>query len=103
VIKAVAADVQKLMAALPQNSFRFAEDGRFTILLSMPFGKDILGELRARLRDVNYLRTFTTTLQRRQMRLGSSPLQRVQFEYGPSSHAAAVSFSSEKEFTIECS
>ncbi|KAF1946732.1 MED14-domain-containing protein [Clathrospora elynae] len=101
--KAVVADMQKLMAASPQSSFRFSADGRFRILLSTPFGKDILGELRARLRDVNRLRSFATTLQKRHMRLGSSSLQRVQFEYGPSPYAAAVHFSSEKEFTIELS
>ncbi|KAH7378814.1 mediator complex subunit MED14-domain-containing protein [Pyrenochaeta sp. MPI-SDFR-AT-0127] len=102
-VKAVAADMHKLMAASPQSSFSFSEDGRFRILLSTPFGQDILGELRARLRDVNRLRSFATTLQKRQMRLGSSSLQRVQFQYGPSPHTAAVNFSTEKEITVELS
>jgi mediator of RNA polymerase II transcription subunit 14 len=102
-IKSVAADMQRLMAASPQKGFKFAEDGNFRILLSTPFGKDILGELRARLRDVNRLRSFVTTLQKRQMRLGSSSLQRVQFQYGPSPHIAAVNFSAEKEVVIEMS
>ena len=102
-VKAAAADMQKLMAASPQSSFSFSEDGRFRILLSTPFGQDILGELRARLRDVNRLRSFATTLQKRQMRLGSSSLQRVQFDYGPSPHTAAVNFSAEKEISIELS
>lgn len=102
-VKAVAADMHKLMAASPQSSFSFSEDGRFRILLSTPFGQDILGELRARLRDVNRLRSFATTLQKRQMRLGSSSLQRVQFQYGPSPHTAAVNFSTEKEISVELS
>ena len=62
-VKSVAADMHKLMAASPQNAFKFADDGNFRILLSTPFGHDILGELRARLRDVNRLRSFATTLQ----------------------------------------
>ncbi|OAL46066.1 MED14-domain-containing protein [Pyrenochaeta sp. DS3sAY3a] len=102
-VKSVAADMHKLMAASPQSNFSFSEDGRFRILLSTPFGEDILSELRARLRDVNRLRTFARTLQKRQMRLGSSSLQRVQFAYGPSPSIAAVNFSSEKEITLELS
>lgn len=102
-VKDVAADMHKLMAASPQKSFKFSEDGNFKILLSTPFGEDILDELRARLRDVNRLRSFATTLQKRKMRLGSSSLQRVQFQYGPSPNVAAVNFSSEKEVTIELS
>ncbi|CAO2656307.1 Nn.00g051100.m01.CDS01 [Neocucurbitaria sp. VM-36] len=102
-VKAAAADMRKLMAASPQSNFSFSEDGRFRILLSTPFGQDILGELRARLRDVNRLRSFATTLQKRQMRLASSSLQRVQFEYGPSPHTAAVNFSTEKEIAVELS
>jgi mediator of RNA polymerase II transcription subunit 14 len=102
-VKTAAADMQRLMAAAPQKGFKFAEDGNFRILLSTPFGQDILGELRARLRDVNRLRSFVTTLQKRQMRLGSSSLQRVQFQYGPSPHIAAVNFSAEKEVVIEMS
>ncbi|KAF1920525.1 mediator complex subunit MED14-domain-containing protein [Ampelomyces quisqualis] len=100
-VKSVAADMQKLMAASPQKGFKFSEDGSFKILLSTSFGHDILGELRARLRDVNRLRSFATTLQKRQMRLGSSSLQRVQFQYGPSTHVAAVKFSAEKNIVIE--
>jgi mediator of RNA polymerase II transcription subunit 14 len=100
-VKAVAADMQKLMAASPQTGFKFAEDGSFRILLSTPFGQDILGELRARLRDVNRLRSFASTLQKRQMRLNSSSLQRVQFQYGIAPHIAAVKFGSEKEVVIE--
>lgn len=100
-VKTAAADMQKLMAASPQTSFKFTPDGNFRILLATPFGSDILGELRARLRDVNRLRSFATTLQKRQMRLTSSSLQKVQFQYGPSPHTAAVSFASEKEIAIE--
>jgi mediator of RNA polymerase II transcription subunit 14 len=99
--KSVAADMQKLMAASPQKGFRSSEDGNFRILLSTPFGQDILGELRGRMRDVNRLRSFAGTLQKRQMRLCSSSLQRVQFEYGPSRHVAAVDFAAEKEIVIE--
>ncbi|USP73203.1 uncharacterized protein yc1106_00477 [Curvularia clavata] len=102
-VKSVAADMHKLMAASPQNTFKFSDDGNFRILLSVPFGHDILGELRARLRDVNRLRSFATTLQKRKMRLASSSLQRVQFMYGPSPYTATVNFSSEKEVTIEMS
>ena len=100
-VKSVAADMQKLMAASPQSNFKFTADGSFRILLATPFGSDILGELRARLHDVNRLRSFATTLQKRQMRLMSSSLQKVQFQYGPSPHTAAVSFASENEVTIE--
>ncbi|KAF3049950.1 mediator complex subunit [Didymella keratinophila] len=100
-VKSAAADMQKLMAASPQSSFKFTADGCFKILLSTPFGADILGELRARLRDVNRLRSFTTTLQKRQMRLTSSSLQKVQFQYGPTPHNAAVSFASGNEVAIE--
>ncbi|KAF2851123.1 MED14-domain-containing protein [Plenodomus tracheiphilus IPT5] len=102
-VKSAAADMQKLMAASPPSSFKFSEDGCFRILLSTRFGHDVLGELRARLRDVNRLRSFATTLQKRKMRLGSSSLQRVQFEYGPSPHIAAINFASEKEFSVEIS
>lgn len=102
-VKSVAADMQKLMAASPQRGFKFAEDGSFRILLSVPFGADILGELRAKLRDVNRLRSFAGTLQKRQMRLGSSSLQRVQFQYGPSPHLAAIDFSAENGVAIEMS
>jgi mediator of RNA polymerase II transcription subunit 14 len=101
VVKAAATDMQKLMAASPKNSFKFLEDGTFKILLTTPFGQDILGELRARLRDVDRLRTFATTLQKRSMRLASSSLQKVQFEYGPSPHVAAIDFSSENEVAID--
>ncbi|EFQ91560.1 hypothetical protein CFE70_009184 [Pyrenophora teres f. teres 0-1] len=102
-VKGVAADMHKLMAASPQNTFKFSEDGNFRILLSTPFAQDILGELRSRLRDVNRLRTFAATLQKREMRLGSSSLQRVQFQYGPAPYSATVNFSSEQEFSIELS
>jgi len=100
-VKDVAADMQKLMAASHQNGFKLSEDGHFRILLSVPFGQDILGDLRTKLRAVNRLRTFATTLQKRKMRLGSSSLDRVQFQYGPSPLVAAVNFSSEKEVSIE--
>ena len=95
------ADMQKLMAAAPQNNFKFTADGSFRILLSTPFGSDVLSELRARLCDVNRLRSFAVTLQKRQMRLTSSSLQKVQFRYGPSPYAAAVSFASENEVALE--
>ncbi|KAF2129950.1 MED14-domain-containing protein [Dothidotthia symphoricarpi CBS 119687] len=102
-VKAVAADMQKLMATAQQSNFSFSEDGTFKILLSTPFGTDILGELRARLRDVNRLRSFAATLQRREMKLGSSSLQKVQFQYGILPHVAAVNFASDKEIRIEMS
>lgn len=80
----VAADMKKLMAASPQNNFSFSEDGNFSILLSTSFGEGIVPELRARLRDVDRLRSFATTLQKRKMPLKSSSLQQVQFQYGKS-------------------
>jgi mediator of RNA polymerase II transcription subunit 14 len=104
-VKAVAANMQKLMAASPQKTFKFSGDGTFKILLSIPFGQDVLGELRAQLRDVNRLRAFATTLQKRKMVLRSSSLQRVQFQYGPAQfhNTATVNFSSANEFSIELS
>ncbi|KAL6709492.1 mediator complex subunit [Coniothyrium glycines] len=102
-VMGVAADMQKLMATSQRSNFSFSEDGSFKISLSTPFGHDILGELRARLRDINRLRSFATTLQKRQMRLGRSSLQRVTFQYGPSSSIATVNFGSEKEISLEMS
>jgi mediator of RNA polymerase II transcription subunit 14 len=102
-VKAVAADMQKLMAASPQKTLKFSEDGTFKILLAIPFGQDILGELRAQLRDINRLRAFATTLEKRKMQIRSSSLQRVQFQYGQSHNHAAVNFSSAKQFTIDLS
>jgi mediator of RNA polymerase II transcription subunit 14 len=101
-VKEAAADMQKLMAASPQSGFKFADDGSFRILLSTPFGHDVLSDLRARLRDVNRLRSFATTIQKRGLRLGSSSLQRVQFQYA-SSCVIAVYFTSEKEVSITLS
>jgi mediator of RNA polymerase II transcription subunit 14 len=100
-VPSAAEDMRKLMAASPQSGFKFSEDGRFRILLCTPFGQDVLGELRARLRDVDRLRSFAVTLQKRGMRLLSSSLQRVEFQYGPSTHRAAVKFSAGKEVTVE--
>lgn len=100
-VQTAIADMQKLMAASPQHSFSLAADGNFRILLATPFGTNILGELQARLRDVNRLRSFASTLQKRKMRLVSSSLQKVQFQYGPSPHTAAISFASEKEVAID--
>lgn len=102
-VETAAEDMRRLMAASPHNGFQFSEDGRFRILLSTPFGQDILADLRARLRDVNRLRSFAGTLQKRQMRLVSSSLQRVEFQYGPSSHRAAVKFGAGKEIDVEIS
>ncbi|KAF3004985.1 mediator complex subunit [Curvularia kusanoi] len=100
-VPTVIADMQKLMAAAPQSNFKFTADGSFRVLLATPFGSDILGELRARLRDVNRLRTFAITLQKRQMHLTTSSLQKVQFRYGPSPYSATVSFTSEDEVAID--
>jgi len=58
--------------------------------------------LRARLRDVNRLRSFAATIQKRGLRLGSSSLQRVQFQYAASC-VVAVYFTSEKEVSITLS
>lgn len=102
-VKDIAADMQKLMSSSSQTNFSFAEDGHFKILLSTPFGESFIGELSARLRDVNRLRAFATTLQKRKIRLDTSSLQRVQFSYGPSPYTASLNFSSEKQITIEMS
>jgi mediator of RNA polymerase II transcription subunit 14 len=98
-VKSVAADMQKLMAASPQSNFTFSENGNFAILLTTPFGEPIIDELKARLRDVDRLRSFTTTLQKRKMRLRSSSLQQVQFQYSKDL-TATVNFGQEKEIKI---
>lgn len=101
-MKNAAADMHKLMAASPQSGFKLSETGHFAISLSASFGHDILGDLRGKLRDVNRLRSFATTLQKRKMVLGSSSLQRIQFQYG-AALKAAVAFGSGKEVIIEIS
>ncbi|KAL5425445.1 hypothetical protein PMIN05_011974 [Paraphaeosphaeria minitans] len=77
----VAADMQKLMAASPQTNFSFSEGGQFSILLSTPFGHEVVSELKARLRDLNRLRSFATTLEKRKMMLRSSSLEQVELQY----------------------
>lgn len=98
-VKAVAADMQKLMSASPQSNFTFSENGNFAILLTSPFGEPIIDELKARLRDVDRLRSFTTTLQKRKMKLKSSSLQQVQFQYGRN-HTATVNFGQENDIQV---
>jgi mediator of RNA polymerase II transcription subunit 14 len=77
----VAADMQKLMSASPQTNFTFSEGGKFSILLSTPFGHEVVSELKARLRDLDRLRSFATTLEKRKMMLKSSSLEQVEFQY----------------------
>lgn len=77
----VAVDMQKLMSASPQTNFSFSEGGKFSILLSTPFGQEVITELRCRLRDLNRLRSFATTLDKRKMQLKSSSLEQVEFQY----------------------
>ncbi|KAF2868887.1 mediator complex subunit MED14-domain-containing protein [Massariosphaeria phaeospora] len=98
-IGTAAADMQKLMAAAPQNTFSFTADGKFSILLTTPFGSSLEGELRARLRDVDRLRTFATTLQKRKMLLKSSSLQHVEFQYSKAL-SATVNFSQEDKIKV---
>ena len=83
-----AADMQRLMSASPQKNFSFSEGGNFHILISTPFGEEVVTELKARLRDLDRLRSFATILERRKMPLRSSSLQQVQFQYGQ--HSSAV-------------
>jgi mediator of RNA polymerase II transcription subunit 14 len=78
----VAADVKKLMSASPHKNFSFSGNVHFHILLCTPFGEEVVTELKARLRDLDRLRSFATILQKRKMPLRSSSLQRVQFQYG---------------------
>lgn len=80
-VSEVAADMQKLMSASPQTNFSFLGGGQFSILLSIPFGQELVSELKARLRDLNRLRSFATTLSKREMRLKSSSLEQVEFQY----------------------
>ncbi|KAF1977174.1 MED14-domain-containing protein [Bimuria novae-zelandiae CBS 107.79] len=80
-VSEAAADMQKLMSASPQTRFSFFEGGKFSILLSTPFGKEVVGELKARLQDLNRLRSFATTLSKRKMQLRSSSLEQVEFQY----------------------
>ncbi|KAF2444266.1 MED14-domain-containing protein [Karstenula rhodostoma CBS 690.94] len=80
-VSEVAADMQKLMSASPQANFTFSEGGKFSILLSTPFGHEVVSELKARLRDLNRLRSFATTLEKRKMLLESSSLEQVEFQY----------------------
>jgi len=77
-----AADMRRLMAASPQKNFSFSEGGNFHILLSTPFGEEVVTELKARLRDLDRLRSFAKILEKRRMPLVSSSLQQVQFQYG---------------------
>lgn len=101
-VKTVAADMKKLMSSSPQDHFTFSENGNFAILLTTPFGEELLTELSARLRDVDRLRSLSTTLQKRKMKLKSSSLQHVTFQYGRSS-AATVNFSKHDDIRIEFS
>ncbi|KAJ4290950.1 mediator complex subunit [Kalmusia sp. IMI 367209] len=82
-----AIDMEKLMSASPQNNITLGEGGKLSILLSTPFGQELVTELKARLRDLNRLRSFATTLQKRNMMLQSSSLEQVQFKY---SHMLSV-------------
>ncbi|KAJ4348403.1 mediator complex subunit [Didymosphaeria variabile] len=80
-VSEAATDMQKLMSASPQTNFTFSEGGKFSVLLSTPFGHEVVSELKARLRDLNRLRSFATTLEKRKMLLKSSSLQQVEFQY----------------------
>ncbi|KAF2011795.1 MED14-domain-containing protein [Aaosphaeria arxii CBS 175.79] len=99
-IKSVAAHMKKLMSSSRQSPFTFSENGNFAVLLTTPFGDELITELSARLRDVDRLRSFSTTLQKRRMRLKSSSLQHIGFQYGGSS-LATVDFSSHSNIKVD--
>lgn len=101
-VKAVVADMLRLMASSPQDHFTFSENGNFAILLTTPFGEPILSELSARLRDLDRLRAFASSLERRKMKLKSSSLQEISFQYGQS-YSATVNFSQEKNIKVALS
>ncbi|KAF2121735.1 mediator complex subunit MED14-domain-containing protein [Lophiotrema nucula] len=97
--KDVAISMKKIMASSPQKTFTFHEDGTFSILISTKFGEQIIDAVIARLKDINRLRTFTSTLHRRRMKLKSSSLSKVEFQY--SSHlTATVDFSDERNIKV---
>ncbi|KAF2704357.1 MED14-domain-containing protein [Pleomassaria siparia CBS 279.74] len=99
-VKSVAADMQKLMSASPQKHFTFSENGNFSILLSTPFGQSVFEELKRCLRDLDRLRSFTTTLQKRKMKLISSSLQQVEFQYSEKL-STTVNFGLENNVTVD--
>ncbi|KAF2785699.1 MED14-domain-containing protein [Melanomma pulvis-pyrius CBS 109.77] len=101
-VKSVAEDMQKLMSASPQKNFTFSENGNFSILLSTPFGDSVFDELKRRLRDLDRLRSFTTTLQKRKMKLTSSSLQQVEFQYGKT-YTTTVNFGQENDIKVDFS
>ncbi|KAF2001091.1 MED14-domain-containing protein [Amniculicola lignicola CBS 123094] len=96
----VGQDMKKLMATSPQKDIAFQEDGNFCILLSAPFGVHIVDHLTSRLRDLDRLRSFATTLQKRKLLLRSSSLGKVQFQYGQNS-MATVDFSDENNIKLD--
>lgn len=99
-VPAAATDMKKLMSASPQNNFNFSEDGRFSILLCTPFGQEMVTELKARLRDVDRLRSFAAVLQKRRMPLRSSSLKEVQFQYGKTL-TATVTFGDGSDIKVD--
>ncbi|KAF2657804.1 MED14-domain-containing protein [Lophiostoma macrostomum CBS 122681] len=101
-VPSVAADMQKLMAASPPAGFTFHENGTFAMLLTTPFGEPMIDELKARLRDVNRLRSFTTILQQRKLKLIDSSLQQVKFQYGKN-FKASVNFGQEHNIQVHLS
>jgi mediator of RNA polymerase II transcription subunit 14 len=94
-----AADIQKLMSASPQEDFTFTESGVFQLKLSTPFGGEVITELKTRLRALDRLRSFASIIQKRHMRLMSSSLQQVQFQYG-FRLSATVNFEEASEISI---
>ncbi|KAF1956640.1 MED14-domain-containing protein [Byssothecium circinans] len=83
-VPSIADDMKKLMASSPQSDFNFSDNGHFQILLNTAFGEEAISKLTTRLRDVNRLRSFATTLQRRKLALQSSSLTQVRFRYSNS-------------------
>jgi mediator of RNA polymerase II transcription subunit 14 len=98
-VKSAVADMQKLMSASGQSNFTFSDDGEFSILLKTKFGEHVVDELKARLRDIDRLRAFTTTLQKRKMVLRAASMQQVKFQYGTRS-IATVNFSDDQNITV---
>jgi mediator of RNA polymerase II transcription subunit 14 len=94
--------MQKLMSASPPAGFTFSDNGTFAILLTTPFGEPMISELKARLRDVDRLRSFTTILQQRKLKLIESSLQQVKFQYGQD-FKASVNFGQENDIQVHLS
>ncbi|KAF2176366.1 MED14-domain-containing protein [Zopfia rhizophila CBS 207.26] len=86
-LKDLRVDMQKLMSSSPKKDFTFSANGAFSLFLATPFGEPIVDPIASRLRDLDRLRSFITTIKKRGMRLESSSLEQVKFRYGEHSVA----------------